>query len=75
VSPSALVLPPLQFQYFATLALISADEGDREGASRWAKNALAATNKQGPFSRHSDVGLVGMTDTDLQIELEQLLVD
>jgi tetratricopeptide (TPR) repeat protein len=75
VSPSALVFPLQQFHYFATLALISADEGDREGASRWAKNALAATTKQSPFSRHSDVGLVGMTDADLQIELEQLVVD
>lgn len=75
VSPSALVFPLQQFQYFATLALISADEGDREGASRWAKNALAATTKQAPFSRHPDVGLVGMTDADLQIELEQLVVD
>jgi tetratricopeptide (TPR) repeat protein len=75
VSPSALVFPFQQFQYFATLALISADEGDREGASRWAKNALAATTNQAPFSRHPDVGLVGMTDADLQIELEQLAVD
>ena len=75
MSPSALVFPLQQFQYFATLALISADEGDSEGASRWAKNALAATTRQAPFSRHPDVGLVGMTDADLQIELEQLVVD
>jgi hypothetical protein len=75
VSPSGLVFPIQEFQYFATLALISADEGDREGASRWAKNALAATTKQAPFSRHPDVGLVGMSDADLQIELEQLVVD
>jgi tetratricopeptide (TPR) repeat protein len=75
VSPGALVFPLQEFQYFATLALISADEGDREGASRWAKNALAATTKQAPFSRHPEVGLVGMTDADLQIELEQLVVD
>lgn len=75
VSPSALVFPIQEFQYFATLALISADGGDREGASRWARNALTATAKQAPFSRHPDVGLVGMTDADLQIELEQLVVD
>lgn len=59
VSPTALVLPIQEFQYFATLALISADEGDREAAARWARNALAATTKQAPFSRHPDVGLVG----------------
>lgn len=75
IEPSALVFPILQFQYFATLALISADQGDREGASRWAKNALAATTAPAPLSRHPDVGLVGMTDADLQIELEQLVVD
>ena len=74
-SSSALVFPIQQFQYFATLALISADEGDREGASRWARNALVATEKQAPFSRHPDVGLVGMTDADLQVELEQLVID
>lgn len=75
VGPTELVFPIQQFQYFATLALIAADEGDREGASRWAKNALAATTRQAPFFRHPDVGLVGMTDADLQIELEQLVVD
>ena len=75
ITPTALVFPIQAFQYFATLALISADEGDREGASRWAKNALSATAKQAPFSRHPDVGLVGRTNADLQIELEQLVVD
>ena len=75
VSPTALVFPIQEFQYFATLALISADEGDRDGASRWARNALTATTKQTPFPRHPDLGLVGMTDADLQIELEQLIVD
>ncbi len=75
VSPTALVLPIQEFQYFATLALISADEGDREGASRWSRRALAATTKEAPFSRHPDVGLVGMTFADLQIEVEQLAVD
>jgi tetratricopeptide (TPR) repeat protein len=75
VSPTALAFPIHEFQYFATFALMSADEGDREGASRRARNALAATTKQAPFSRHPDVGLVGMTDADLQIELEQLVVD
>jgi tetratricopeptide (TPR) repeat protein len=75
VSPTALVFPLQEFQYFATLALISADEGDREAAPRWARIALAATAKQARFSRHPDVGLVGMTDADLQIELEHLVVD
>jgi tetratricopeptide (TPR) repeat protein len=75
VSPTALVFPIQEFQYFATLALISADEGDRDAARRWASNALAATAKQAPFSRHPDLGLVGMTDADLQIALEQLVVD
>jgi hypothetical protein len=75
VSPTALVFPIQEFQYFATLALISAEEGDRKGASRWARNALTAATKQAPFSRHPDVGLVGMTDADLQIEVEQLVVD
>jgi tetratricopeptide (TPR) repeat protein len=75
LSPSALVLPIQEFQYFATLALISADEGDRDGASRWAKNALAATTKQAPFARHPAVGVVGMTDADLQTELKRLVVD
>jgi tetratricopeptide (TPR) repeat protein len=71
VSPTALAFPIQEFQYFAALALISADEGDCEGASRWARNALAATTKQAPFSGHPDVGLVGTTD-DLKGELEQL---
>jgi tetratricopeptide (TPR) repeat protein len=75
LSPTALVFPIQQFRYFATLALICADEGDPEGASRWAKNALEATAKQAPFSRHPTVGLVGMTDADLQVELEQLVFD
>ena len=75
ISPRALVFPIQEFQYFATLALISAEEGDREGASRWARNALSAAAKQAPFSRHPAVGLVGMSDADLQIELEQLVVD
>jgi tetratricopeptide (TPR) repeat protein len=75
VSPSALVLPIQEFQYFATLALISADKGDRQGASRWARNALSATTKQAPFSRHPDVGLVGTTNADLRVELEQLAFD
>ena len=75
LSPTALVFPLQQFWYFATLALIAADEGDREGASRWAKNALAAAVKQAPFTRHPTVGIVGMTDADLQVELEQLVVD
>jgi hypothetical protein len=75
LSPSALVLPIQEFQYFATLALISADEGDRDGASRWATNALAATTKQAPFARHPAFGVVGMTDADLQTELKRLVVD
>ena len=75
VSPTALVFPIQEFQYFATLALISADEGDREGASRWARNALTAASKQAPFALAPDVGLVGMTDANLQVELEQLVVD
>ena len=75
VSPTALVFPIQEFRYFATLALISADEGDREGASRWARKALTAATKRAPFSRHPDLGLVGMTDADLQIELEQMVVD
>ena len=75
VSPTALVFPIQEFQYFATLALISAEEGDRERASHWARNALTATSKQAPFSRHTDVGLVGVTHSELQIELEQLVVD
>ena len=70
-----MVFPIQEFQYFATLALISADEGHREAASRWARNALTATTKHAPFSRHPDVGLVGMTGADLQLELEQLAVD
>jgi tetratricopeptide (TPR) repeat protein len=75
VSPTALVFPIQQFLYFATLALISADEGDRKGASRWARNALTAATRQAPFSRHADVGLVGTTHADLQTELQQLVVD
>ncbi len=73
--PTELVFPIQQFQYFATLALIAADEGDRKEASRWAKSALAANTKRAPFSRHPDVGLVGMTDAELQVELEKLVVD
>lgn len=75
ISPTALVFPIQQFQYFASLALISSDAADPEAASRWARNALAATSKQAPFSRHPDVGLVGVSLADLQIELEQLLID
>jgi tetratricopeptide (TPR) repeat protein len=48
VGPTELVFPIQQFQYFATLALIAADEGDPEGASRWAKNALAGDGKTSP---------------------------
>jgi tetratricopeptide (TPR) repeat protein len=74
-SPTALTFPIQEFQYFATLAIIAADAGDREGASRWARNALSAAGKQSPFSRHPDVGLVGASDAKLQIELAQLAVD
>ena len=31
--------------------------------------------KTAPFSRHPDVGLVGMTDAELQVELEKLVID
>jgi hypothetical protein len=72
LSPRALALPIEQFQYFATHALICADEEDREEAARWAKNALASAVKQGPFVRHPDVGIVGFNYADLQIQLEQL---
>ena len=75
LSPTALVFPVQEVQYFATLALVSADEGDRQGASRWARNALAAAAKQAPFSRHPDVGLVRLIGGDLQTELEQLALD
>ena len=75
MGPRALVLPVQEFHYFAALALISADEGDREGTSRWAGRALAAARRQAPFSRHPDVGLVGATDAELQIELERLAAE
>jgi tetratricopeptide (TPR) repeat protein len=75
LSPHALMLPVQQFRYFATLALISADEGDRDGALRWARNALEACSRNAPFSRHPDLGLVGMSDADLQIQLEEMVGD
>lgn len=75
LSPGALVFPIQEFRFFATLALISTDEGDGEGASRWAGKALTAAAREAPFSRHPDVGVVGMADADLQIELEQLVTD
>ena len=75
LTPGALIFPLQQMQYFATLALICADEGDREGAKRWAQNALAAAAKPGPFSRHPDVGIVGFNYADLQMDLEQLAGD
>ena len=68
-----LLFPNSQFLYFAPVAMISADQGDREGAARWARNALAAVSKPAPFSRHPGVGLVGPRYADLQIELEQLV--
>lgn len=71
-SPTALVFPLEEFQYFAALALISADEGDRAGAARWARNALATTSRRAPFARHPDAGLTGPIDDDLRTELEQL---
>jgi hypothetical protein len=75
VSPDVLMFPLQEFQYFATLALISADDGNPEGASRWARNALAATAKRSPFPGSPKVGLVGATDADLRIELERLALD
>jgi hypothetical protein len=75
VSPSGMVFPIQQFQYFAALALISAEEADRASASRWARNALTAITKSAPFSGHPDVGLVGAPSADLQRELERLLID
>jgi tetratricopeptide (TPR) repeat protein len=72
-SPQDLLFPVSQFKYFATVALISADQGDREGAVRWARNALAAVSKPAPFTRHPGVGLVGPRYADLQIELEHLV--
>jgi tetratricopeptide (TPR) repeat protein len=72
VSPTALVFPIQEFQYFAALALISADQGDREGAARSAHNALAAAARQAPFVRHPGAGLVDATNSDLKGELEQL---
>jgi len=72
VSATALVFPLHEFEYFATLALISADEGDREGAARWANNALAATAKLAPFSRHPNVGLIGEAHADLIPQLQEI---
>ena len=73
VSPStALMFPIQEFRYFATLALICADQGDGDEASRWARRALEAATKSAPFPRHPGVGLVGATDADLRIELERL---
>lgn len=72
ISPTALVFPIQEFQYFAALALITSDRGDRTGAARWARNALAAVGKPAPFPRHPDAGLVEVTDADLQSQLQRL---
>lgn|SRR5690606_5039841 len=74
-SPGEMIFPVQVFQYFATLALISADEGDREDASRWARKALEAAASGAPFPRHPNVGLVGARYADLQDELRRLVID
>ena len=72
VEPSGLMLPLSQFQYFAALALISADEGDRSGAARWATNALAATSRSSPLSGHAGLGEVGNAYAALRDELREI---
>jgi tetratricopeptide (TPR) repeat protein len=72
VSATALVFPIHEFQYCAALALISADQGAREWPTRWAQNALAATARRAPFSKHADVGLVGSRYSDLTPLLEEI---
>jgi hypothetical protein len=68
-----LVFPATQYRYFGALALISADLNDKEYAKRMASDALAAAARdQGPFSRHSKLGLVSRDRDKIRKRLEKL---
>lgn len=69
-----LVLPSNQYRYFASLALISSDLGDRETAERMAKNALeSAAKDKGPFWRLPRLGLVNGEKDAARARLKQLV--
>ncbi|WPO98245.1 hypothetical protein SFA35_16515 [Pseudomonas sp. HR96] len=68
-----LIFPANQYRYFAALALIAADSGDRAKASTLAKNALASIEtSQGPFWRLPLLGRVKSRADPIRTRLEQL---
>jgi tetratricopeptide (TPR) repeat protein len=71
--PNDLVWPLNQYRYFGALALISDSFGDRDGARRWATNALeAASRDASPFPRHAHLGLVQTPESAAYNELLRL---
>jgi hypothetical protein len=70
--PGSLTFPSQVFDFFTSLALISADLGDRSTAARWAANALAAVEQPAPFARHPGVGVVRGVDASLRRKLEAI---
>lgn len=67
-----LVFPLSQYKFFASLALISSEQGDRTNARRMAQNALEAEAKTAPFARHKNVGVVKNFDPSVRKRIRQL---
>jgi tetratricopeptide (TPR) repeat protein len=68
-----LAWPINQYRYFGALAIISDELGDREGARRWATNALAASERvEGPFPRHRSLGVVETPESRTHNDLLRL---
>jgi hypothetical protein len=70
---SDLLWPINQYRYFGALALISDALGDRDGARRWAGDALAAAGRsESAFPRHPKLGLVDQPESGVYNELLRL---
>lgn len=71
--PTDLAFPANAYKYFGALAFISHHLGSPGDAKRWATNALrAASEGEGPFPRHRDVGIVKYPDPEAHEALWRL---
>jgi len=70
-----LAFPANRYRFFGALALISSALGDREGATRMARNALEASAQgSGPFKSHPNLGRVESLNESIHVQLQQLSV-
>ena len=67
-----LIFPINQYKYFGALAIISEAYGDLLNAKRMARDALEAQQKDGPFSRHKDAGIVRNIEASIHKRLWRL---